>query len=559
MGSKNNICLSQRGPRPERIVTSLVAPHWLGLLHRQDGMALVLAIVLMLLVAILSVGGMATSQGELQIAANDQSAKRALAVADAGIRHAFRILGSSDANAYLNGFNDELANDGTGGALGAAAAGPPVTLDDGHQYLFFSFGGGPNDGYYIRAVDNRDDADQTTDSDQKIILVARGRVGTAEKVIESLARPPVPCALLTGTRTTQVGGNASTDNLEVNTEDGTGACVHSNGPLSINGNPTFPDGATSANSASCVGSAQILDGGCEQIQAYQPVRAMPPIPIGDLGNWVAELGVKAQAAGLAASHRRFYILDAQTGQVKQGGSCYTETTGNEISGAASNVGLCTGGVVVTAPAGIGAVGGGECVFSGVVAPGIYYCTGRAENSGQVNSPGVTIIARDSISLGSQANLSPFNTNKTSPTNYVRPEATAFTAAIDANVTLTAAEKTAFKNVFDKFKNLVLIAGQDLDLKGNNTNIVGIVLIHNEVDMNGGKTITGYVVAADGLPTYPGDPHPPTSSSLNADIPNNSVIGTNRIIFENFSTNIPEGAPAMASWNDDVRDSDLANY
>src|SRR5262245_41830147 len=82
----------------------------------QDGVALVLALLTMLLVSLIGLFGAITGQTELQVASNEQNAKKALDVADAGIRHALRLLGAGG-NGYQNGFNDELSNNGTGGAL----------------------------------------------------------------------------------------------------------------------------------------------------------------------------------------------------------------------------------------------------------------------------------------------------------------------------------------------------------------------------------------------------------------------------------------------------------
>jgi Tfp pilus assembly protein PilX len=144
-------------------------------LVQQNGIALVLALVSIVLMSILGLYGAIGSQTDLRISHNDQLAKRTWDVADGGVRHAFRILGQATADAWSNGFSDELSNGGVGGSLGSA--GGTVTTIDGRQYVFFSFGGSnATDGYYVRAEDHFDDADQTTDKDQRIRIIARGQV-----------------------------------------------------------------------------------------------------------------------------------------------------------------------------------------------------------------------------------------------------------------------------------------------------------------------------------------------------------------------------------------------
>src|SRR5215468_4271419 len=85
---------------------------------RQDGIALVMVLLIVMLISILSVFETLSGQSDLRIATNEQDAKRALDIAEAGVRHAIALLGSTgNPNAYQNGFVDELTNGGTGGAL----------------------------------------------------------------------------------------------------------------------------------------------------------------------------------------------------------------------------------------------------------------------------------------------------------------------------------------------------------------------------------------------------------------------------------------------------------
>ncbi|MGE0823626.1 MAG: hypothetical protein AB7G75_18755 [Candidatus Binatia bacterium] len=509
--------------------------------HNQNGMALVLALVAMLMIAMLSLSGVVTSQGELQMAVNEQSAKRALDVADAGLRHTFKILGSNAANAYTNGFDDELSANGTGGSL-ASAGGTVVTLEDGNDYRFFPFGGsGGTDGYYVRAVDNFDDADQTTDLDQKIIIIARGRIGTAEKVIEAMGRPPVPCGITTGEVGTGASGSMDTGNIQINTVDGMGACIHSNGNLNINGHPSFPDGATATGNVTCVGSPTILEGGCENALSNQPPRFLPEINVGKMANWVAALGA-AHTTG------PYYILHTVTyggytaGEISRGGTCVTEDTSALATSnpSQSTVGRCTGGsVVAVAIPGVSIDAGNKrCLIDQNTPAGIYYCDGSIRVQGSI-SGNITLIARDNITMAAQTDIIHY-LPKTSVQTLI-------------SGLMAGAIKDAAQEAYDNLGYRVLVAGADLDMSGGSKiTMTGGVFIHNEIDMSGGKTITGYIFATDGKPTYAGDPHPPTPTELAKGVPENNVTGNSQVLFNNFDVNFPLGPPAMTAWNDDVR-------
>lgn len=561
----------------------------------QDGIAMVMVLIAIMLISMLCVFGTLTGQGDLRIATNEQDAKRALDIADAGLRHAIAILGSTgNPNAYQNGFNDELGSGGTGGAL-AASDSTVVTLTDGNQYRFFHFGGsGTNDGYYVRAQDNYDDADQTTDTDQRIFIFSRGRVAGAEKAIMALLNPPVPCALTT-TEYTEVSGTFGTSDLVLNTLDGNGACVATNANMQIRGNPSFPDGAIASGTMDCQGSASILGGGCEMAQQHQPRRAIPLINAGLFAQWVAALGT---ADSTSPNIGPYYILHTRAtptslslpgtsyvvGQISRGGTCvaYDNSPGAAANPSSSLVGLCSGGTLVTGQELTTLIGGGggngngngngngggsgggavtisngKCTFSGsTIPPGIYYCDGAIDNQSQINVSGVTLIARDNMVFGAQTNLTPFLTSPNASSNTITQAANSLTRIQNLSA---GTAKTAALAAAGTLSNVVLVAGADIAFTGNNTNITGIILAHNEINMTGGKSIIGYVVAGDGIPGFTGDPHPasliaqPTGTQNGGSaITFNNVTGSNTITFKNFSTMLPLGAPAIIAWNDDQR-------
>jgi hypothetical protein len=556
--------------------------HGYSLATNQKGVAMIMALLAIAAIAMMGAFGAISAQSELQIAGNEQLSKRALGVSDAGVRHAFRILGNiADPTAYNNGFNDELANGGTGGALGAAGAGVQ-TLEDGNRYVFFPFGGSGPDGYFVRAVDNFDEPavnNPTDDRDQRILLIARGRVAGAEKVIQALAAPPVSCALTFGTTQANVGGNAAASDVQINTNEGAGACVHGNGPVTISGNPTFPDGATASGAMTCNGNAASIAGGTCQANALggQPVRNLVPADIGQMAQRVADLGNANVNGPYFILHTRPSApgpgqwIPPAGGIATRGGRCRQKDllAPAVAAPATSQVGLCNGGVPVPMPAGVTInTGAGTCTFDQNTPAGIYYCDGIVQNQGTLSFGGtpraITFISRDNMALGSQTNIRSFfddgNSDSASPlamalanaANNIAPATIppAFPVAEDPTLPSLGTLSTIGTGAMDKVRNLLIVSGADLTLGGNNDNMTGIILAHNEISLIGGKTITGYIIAGDGLPTYAGDPHPP--ANIAQDVNPNTVNGNITLNFSNFSTLLPLGPPQLTSWNDDQR-------
>jgi type II secretory pathway pseudopilin PulG len=624
------------------------------IIHNQRGMALVMTLVALVLFAMLGLFLAVNSQTESQIVNNEQSAKRAFDIANAGLSHAFRLIGdNSTSTAYKNGFDDELSNDGTGGAL-ATASSAEVTIE-GKRYRQFSFAGGT---YNVRAEDNYDDADQSTDNDQRIMIISRGQyttaTGTAEKIVRALALPATPCAL-TMEKDLTVSGNTSTDNVQINTVDGFGACAHTNGAMTIRGNPTFPDGATSTGVMDCEGSASIKQGDCSNAQGSQPRRDLPTINVGELALLVATLGeadpngpyyiLHTQDAYNAVGTKTFSQGDISKGTGSQDWSkdetTYTETDyacrkndSTAASASSSKVGYCSKGTLVVGtertnltggtssassvtyfagiePAevqinsgGNGSLGNsdtpfsagfqvyaangnsngnssgnsnsnsnsnsgsggssgtisissGKCTFSGNIPNGIYYCDGQVENSGTVTGANVTIIARNHVVFSSQIDLETFFPVAPAPPaspNPLHGSGTGYIVRLNNLPDSSTTEKNlkeAAISAMNTLSNMVLVAGADIRMAGNNAvSITGIVLAHNEVDLQGGKTFTGYIQACDGLPTYTGDPWPESRTS--EFVPTNEVTGSVTINFQNFGTAFPLGAPSMSAWQDQAQ-------
>lgn len=570
------------------------------ILGQQNGIALVLALVSVMLLSMLGLYGATSSQTELRIASNDQQSKRVWDVADAGINHSFHILGEDTANAWKNGFSDELSNGGVGGSLGSA--GGTITTIDGNQYVFFPFGGSnATDGYYVRAEDNYDDADLTADKDQRVRIIARGQVGDAVKVIEALTVPPVKCAL-TANGTTELSGNSMSSNVQVNTLDGNGACVHTNADLKIQGSVNFPDGASASGViTACNGNPVIGTGSCDQAKAGQPVQSVPTINPGQWAQFVANLGI-------ANPHGPYYILNSRNdlgngGKITKGGNCQvthpesvsfdpaqpsictpSDTPCGQASGS-THLGQCAEGIVLTAasPApyaaeynAIAGGGGGqgtinlattgECKVKNLPA-GIYYCDGKFDLTGSISGD-VTLISRDNIEMAAQSSFTAYlpgaAVHYTNITNQI-----ALNAAITAAGSLAAyrdvmGDIPASYDTVDKLtglgtqayamlSNFSLVAGKDIKMVGGTQiSIVGIIFAHDEIYMSGNKNITGYIMAGSRKPTFPGDPNPPTNGGGPGDgIEIDTVSGNVVLNYRPFDTVFPLGPPAMIAWHDNM--------
>lgn len=171
----------------------------------EGGAVLVVVILLIALMLSLGAAGTRTAQIELRIAHNDIVSKQALEAAEAGWSHAYALIRREDSitrlNGAANGFNDELSAGGTGGSI--AALGSLRTLSDGNSYRFNRTNSqtGSDDGYYVRIVDNQDETSgadtPTTDRDNVIHIISRGRVGTAERVIDTVIQRDgtAPCVV----------------------------------------------------------------------------------------------------------------------------------------------------------------------------------------------------------------------------------------------------------------------------------------------------------------------------------------------------------------------------
>ncbi len=194
------------------------------------GAALMSALLVMVIMTGLGTAAITLTTFDSEITANDRSATQAFYVAESGVQHAIALL--KGAGGVANGFDDELTAHG-GVMLHDVALG--------------------NGFYTVTALDNNDDADQTTDSDDRIFVRSVGRQNGAVSMIQVTvtARAGAGGAL---------GGIITEDDLALPGDANvTGACgnVHSNGDMDVSGNPTIDQDLTAQGVVTIGGSPTV--------------------------------------------------------------------------------------------------------------------------------------------------------------------------------------------------------------------------------------------------------------------------------------------------------------
>ncbi|HSB85815.1 MAG TPA: hypothetical protein VLD86_05870, partial [Ilumatobacteraceae bacterium] len=237
------------------------------------GVALVKVMVLTGILLAVSAYAARTTRVELMIANNDGLHKRALAIAEAGLQHAWRKVGID-----LNGgvtITAELA-----APTGFLATGTTQTFD-GVSYRFVSFGGSSTDGYWVRLDNNSDDVGgPTSDTDGRIIITSRGGLARSERIVQAILRQlPLFGDGLFGKYGADLRGGGYTDSYDSGAgpyggqTPGSDGNVGSNGSITNNGSPTTINGSESAGGTIAQGQATITGGYYEG----QPQVALPPV------------------------------------------------------------------------------------------------------------------------------------------------------------------------------------------------------------------------------------------------------------------------------------------
>jgi hypothetical protein len=255
-------------------------------LERQEGIALVKVIFLTSILLIIAAYAARGSRVELRIAQNDYMQKRAHQIAEAGLNRAWKKL-QADVFAGTT-LTTEL---GTAAFLGSTNGGSSQTLD-GNTYRFVSFGGGSNDGYYVRLLNNSDDpgpnatASPPQDNDKKIVVesvgVVTGGLGTAKQTVRALfvQGSAFDIGLFAKYALGFNGTGSSTDSYNSSLGAYGGSNVGDDGDVGSNGNISGSGQPTINGSASAGGTINFGNGVIDPGPSLEgaPQIALPSVP-----------------------------------------------------------------------------------------------------------------------------------------------------------------------------------------------------------------------------------------------------------------------------------------
>ena len=320
--------------------------------RRQDGMALVLVLLVIAALSLLAIAGTRSAQTELQMGDKDLFGRQALSAAEAGINHAFSLIKANLTNrpnytaaCTQCSFDSELSGGGTGGAL--ASIGSTATLGT-QSYRFRVFGGGTTDGYYVQAADNYDETtganNGSIDRDAKIYLVSRGRVGGAERVVTALVTGGSLFGYGVFSKTTiTMSGGSIVDSFDSRDGAYSAASAGSQGNIRANGNITLTGGSTTVKGNATAGgtvSAPPAPAGVTGTTTQgAPLLSIPSVPACG-PPWSNGTGI-SPASVYTPSTGALNIQGGNTGTLAGGTYCFSTITvgGGSILSVSSAVNL----------------------------------------------------------------------------------------------------------------------------------------------------------------------------------------------------------------------------
>lgn len=286
-------------------------------LKSEDGFALVLVLLALLVVSGLASAMVTSGRTEVIISTNQERAAQARAAAEAGLNHAISVTITYVQSWQALGFANSSA--AMTSLLIGPDANPLTTADNGSLETratlpngipfppaVIVLDGAINTSYEARVMDEDDPmrglsgADQVRvgetgnaalDSNGRIVVRSVGyAAGGTTATLEASVGPIILPAIVTNDDLT-ISGNP--------TIDGANGSVHSNGNLTISGSPNISENATASGSYSTSGSPDIggQSGGGRPNLTIPPVNAADHRPLADFilqadGRMVTQAGVE---------------------------------------------------------------------------------------------------------------------------------------------------------------------------------------------------------------------------------------------------------------------------
>ncbi|MFQ5482456.1 MAG: PilX N-terminal domain-containing pilus assembly protein [Nitrospinaceae bacterium] len=171
------------------IINSIKSRWVLGIrplpLNNESGAILVVVLLLLMVMAALVPVTVRSVATDTTRTSNYQTSKQAFYIAEAGLEHAKSLVRSVSLNDTLDGDDNNKANTADNGLFPSVAA---TQTWNGVNYTPVSFNNGT---YYMRVIDNNDDADPWQDVDEVVIIESVGldANGTLKQLQAKVHRP----------------------------------------------------------------------------------------------------------------------------------------------------------------------------------------------------------------------------------------------------------------------------------------------------------------------------------------------------------------------------------
>lgn len=546
----------------------------------------VVLVIVLLLSAVITLTVLAFSLGvgtDLRISRNDLLGKQALAAAEAGVQHGMEALqklatateASGDIEAVPSFLDPELALSPTGalaqrGTITAISEAGEDGVLRSYNYSCITYGDGR---YCLRLIDNHDEIAagfplrcvtpqaspspyaaqqdyQAYDCDLAVTLRARGEVGGAVRIVDVLLNfSTAPDCAITANGNVTLSGNASVL--------GSKGCVHSNGSLKLKGAMLAIGQATASGAVSVqnnsveVGgitlSSAALQASYEAGASQQPLLQVPSVRPMLFGAQVIPLpthvmndpnGYRLDADG------NIYVGPGFTGPGGAGGAwtCPDPSGSSDCSGGRA---LSPAEKTTLKLTGWSFSGGNWSTGAGSPVNGLYFIETPVtigSNWGKSNCATdpcpwrATLIALNSIRVtGNPVMSSYYQSSVPGGPGYVTPASPVGSWEL---------------------RNLLLISGNDLELKGTGSSVeyAGGLFAHQQVGFTGTPYIKGFLYAENGATTWPGDPAPNCNSALDlqgcgAVAGEQSISGNYTIEYDGLGTAAVAPLVRKLSWSD----------